>query len=358
MLRRKILTLFAVPVFFSGPIGIFSLLAPSNVFALRFNLRLFIASIFISIVFFIVYFVTFNEAAARAGILVLVNFFLFSLVFSKLWIKSSEYIADVLYYLNLLILILAIFFTPIAVFFAKSGVSGDRVGGLIGYDFVAFFVSTYLICKIESGRIIPGFLFFVNVGLALFVVLNSGRFGFIVFIIFLLYLLNKFFSYKIFSVFFLLAIVSYILNAERLSLIFSTLYGIYDYFNTGSDLFFNSIDAGENSGFYAASPLTWIGEFNLIFQKSIDILFPSGLPVLVDSGLAYMILNSGLILALIYYILFYFFIRASGVSNVFLISIIFICDLKFRMAFSLFPMFWIYLNSAYSMRLASITRMR
>jgi hypothetical protein len=144
-----------------------------------------------------------------------------------------------------------------------------------------------------------------------------------------------------------LALVSYFANTERVNLIFLTFHGLFEFFVSGNDAFFNSIDVGEGGGFYAASPLTWIAEFGLIFNNSIEVLFPSKTYFPVDSGPAYIILNSGLLLAIIFYFLFYLFIRSSGVHSLFLILIILISDLKFRSAFSLFPMFWIYLNSAY-----------
>jgi hypothetical protein len=339
--------LFALPVFVSGPLGILSLLAPSQIYRLKFNNRLLSISIFGITIFALTFILLLNESVARATLLLLVNLILFALIFSEAWIRSSEYVADRVYYLNLAILLAANFFKPVAELFARSGVAIDRVGGLIGYDFVAFFIAVYLICKIESGRLVPGLLLLIHAAVAAFVILNSGRFGFIILTIFLLYFLNKFYSFRIILIILAAALGVYIFNAERVNLIFSTLYGLFDFLIFDNDVVLNSIDVGEGSGFYSLSPLAWINEFNLIFDESTKILFPSSTHLLVDSGPAYMLLNAGLLLTFIFYFIFYLFLRSAGVSSLFLMLIIFVCDLKLRMAFSLFPMFWIYINLAY-----------
>lgn len=313
---------------------------------IRFDVRLFISSLSLFVLFFLSYSVALNEGVLRGASLILVNFFLYSILSSRSWSESASYVVDVIYAVNVLVLVISSLFDPFAMLFSRAGVGVERIGGLIGYDFVAFFVSIYIISRIEAGRLDFGWPLLLHLSLAFFVTLNSGRFGISILSLLYLYVLMRFSSMKMILIISVFGVVGYLVNFDRMSLIFNTALGVYEYIATDSMDVFSSISTGESGGFYAASPLTWISEFGLAFGNLSEHLFPSNLYSAVDSGPAYMILNSGLFLAILFYSLFFWFLKVAQ-SNIFIVLIVVAADLKFRSAFTVFFMLWIYLNCAY-----------
>lgn len=344
MKLKRLLGVCALPVSSIGPIGIVFTLPGLRLSAIRFDLRLLVASLGLSLLFLLSYTLVQNEAVVRAVYLVIANYVLYSIVQSRPWRNHAIYVADLIYKVNISILLLSYLFDSVAVLFSRAGVGPERLGGLIGYDFVAFFVSIYIISRIETGRLLFRWPLFFHLSLATFATLNSGRFGFFILLILYSYVFMRFASVKTLIIILVVGVVGYTINSDRINLIFNTVLGIYEYVTTNSSEAFSSISVEDATGFYAASPLTWIGEFGLAFSTLPEHLLPSSSYTAVDSGLAYMILNSGFLLSFLFYGLLFSFLRSAHARNVFIVLIFVATDLKFRSAFSVFPMLWIYLN--------------
>jgi hypothetical protein len=344
MKLNKLLGVCALPISVVGPIGVLLTLPGVKVSEIRLNERLLVASIALSFMFLLSYLATLNEGVIRAVYLIIINIILFSVVSSKSWRNNLNYVAEVVYKFNIAILLISFFFDPVAILFGRAGVGAERLGGLVGYDFVAFFVSIYIISRIETGRLLFRWPLFLHLSLATFVTLNSGRFGFIILLLLYLYVLARFATIRAVSIMLAVGVVGYLFNSERVSLIFNTLFGVYEYLALGSGDAFDSISADATGGFYAASPLTWLGEFGMAFKHLPEYLLPSNVHLAVDSGPAYMILNSGLCLTILFYWLFFWVLKMAHATNIFIILIIIATDLKFRSAFSVFLMLWIYIN--------------
>jgi hypothetical protein len=353
MKLNKIRALCALPISVLGPFGFLLTLLLTKLWEIRFDIRLLVASISLFILFILSYSIVLNEGVLRGAYLVLLNYFLYSIITSRSWIKSASYVSNVIYAVNILFLIIGSVFDSVEIFFNPAGVGANRVGGLIGYDFVAFFVSIYIISKIEISNLNFGWQLFFHLSLATFVTLNSGRFGFLILLILYLYVFVRFATIKMIMAFGICGIVSYALNSDRVNLILATVLGVYQYIVEDSIDMLNLVSSSKPSGFYGASPLTWSNEVGLAFGNLYDHLLPSQLYMAVDSGPAYLILNTGLILTLFYYFLLHYFLRQSNISKIShmaVFSIILLTDLKFRSALTVFIMFWIYINFAQSQR--------
>ncbi len=335
-----------------GPAGIVATLSTFHrfQFELRFNLYLTCISLFVSIAFFVAFFFTENPASLRGGSLVVLSLLLLTVLSTDTWKRNRVYLLDRLYQINVLILVLSALYGPLATIFVRSGTDIARIGGLIGYDFVAFFVSTYLITAISEGRIKYGMQLLVHVLIATYVVLNSGRFGFVILSVFFIFIIFKFPRPLTWISILLIAGLGYITNPDRVLLILQTLYATFISISQGGELAFSFIEADTTSGFYVASPLTWISEFQKAFSDITANFFPSSDYILTDSGLSFMVLNSGFILSFAFYLLLFQYFRVNSVTSLFIAGVFILTDLKFRSAFSAFPMFWLILNRGYETR--------
>lgn len=353
MKKKSILATCSLPIAVLGPAGILLTLpgVAANFSEIKFNNRLLYESLAVALLFVLAYLFTNNEGVIRSAILIVLNVMLFSIVTAATWANNRSYVVDVVYWINLLILVLSYAFAPVAVLLGMADTSLERIGGLIGYDFIGFFVSVYIISKIESGEIIFGWRLIFHLSLATFVTLNAGRFG--IFIIFLLYIfvIIKFASLKTLIASVFLVFIGYLFNSDRIDLILRTLQGVYEFVVEGSDEFILAIPSSSAAGFYAASPLTWISEFSPAFENIEEHIFSSSDYLPVDSGPAYMILNSGLVLTVLYYRLLFRFLNKSRSINIIIVAVFLATDIKLRCAFSVFPMLWIYLNSFHSPQL-------
>jgi len=346
---KRIQSICGLLIEIAMPFGLLLLIPLTKFSEIKINVWLYLATALIFPIFVLAYFITINEGVLRACTLIFINLFLFTAINTQSWRVNSGYVADQIYWINILILVASYIFDPIAFFFSKQNNGIERLGGLLGYDYVGFLVSIYIISKIESKSLSLGWPLFLHLCLATIVVLNSGRFGFLILIVLYLFILHRFTSVKTLLIFSLLALFSYALNAERVNLIISSFSGIYEYMK------YDSLDTlkatAGNNGFYALSPLSWYSEFSSALAHPEQTFFPSPLHHGVDSGPAYMIVNTGLALTFLYYLLFFLFLRLMQVNNFFMILIILITDLKFKTVFSVFPMFWIYINFAHIKRL-------
>lgn len=330
-----------------GPLGIVAILAATRKWyaSLGFDRRLLLESLFVSSLFVLGYGFAANEVLLRAPGLILINLLLIAAVRTRAWSASREAVIDAVYLINLAILVLSFFVQPLAELLSRSGTDTSRLGGLLGYDFVAFFVAVYLVTRINSGALQGAGHLFIHLGFALFVTLNSGRFGFIIMMVLAAFILTKYSKIKVAILVSILAAAAYWFGGERLPLILSTLRATIEFLIYNDEAVFAAISAESAVGFYAASPLTWIGEFRMAFANLPAHFLPSSAYFGVDNGPAYMVLNAGLLLALAFYYLLFRFLKVAGVTNIFIIAIFILTDLKFRSAFSVFPMLWLYLNS-------------
>jgi hypothetical protein len=346
---KNIRVLFALPISVIGPTGLLFVFLGAKLSETRFDTRLLIASLSVFVLFIFSYSVVLNEALLRGASLILINYILYSVIRSHSWSESALYVSDIIYIVNISILVLGSVFEPVAMLFSRVGVGvgvdgGDRVGGIIGYDFVAFFVSIYIIARIEAGRLNLGWPLFFHLGVATFVTLNSGRFGVLILLLLYIRVLMSFGSIKMILMICTCSLGLLVVNSDRVNLIVNTVLGVYEYLSTDRVDILNTISAAKPSGFYGASPVTWINESALAFGNLSDNLLPSQFYSVVDNGPAYMILNYGLILTTLTYFLLYYFLRRSHASHFIVFSILFFTDLKFRSVFTVFIMFWIYIN--------------
>lgn len=346
MKRKNILAACSLPIPALGPVGILFTLpgVMAHFSEIKFNNRLLFESLTIALLFVLAYLFTNNEGVIRGAILIVLNVLLFSIVTNVTWERNRGYVVTAFYWINVAILVLSYAFAPVAALLGMADTSLERIGGLIGYDFIAFFVSIYIISKIESGELLFGWRLVLHLALATFVTLNAGRFGVVILFLLYIFILFKFASFKALFYFFVLALIGYLSNSDRIDLILSTLHGVYAFVVDGSDEVMLAIPRSSAAGFYAASPLSWISEFNSAFRNIQEHIFPSSDYLPVDSGPAYMVLNSGFLLTVLYYLLLLRFLNKMRSINIIIMVILFATDLKLRSAFSVFPMLWIYLN--------------
>ena len=104
-------------------------------------------------------------------------------------------------------------------------------------------------------------------------------------------------------------------------------------------------DGQKIEGQYNQSPLTWYYEFTIPFRDLKHYILPGKMRS-VDSGPSFFILNFGIFIAILLYVLYFFLIKYVTKEKIpLLVVVLILCaDLKFRLMYSLMPLIWLLLN--------------
>jgi hypothetical protein len=333
-----------------GPFGVLAVCGVTDRLLARFRVQSVFMweSLIIAAIAIFGYIIFENLALLRAAGLIFLNFILISVVSSQDWRVNRIVLIDRVYWINILLIIGGYFYAPLAQLLSRSGIDINRLGGLVGYDFVAFFVSTYLINKFKESNKQNAFSLFFHITVASFAVINSGRFGSVVFLFLLVFLVKNLRGWV--SKGLILLAVSFIvfIFAERSSLILATYFGAVDFLKYSDDSQFFAMNTDGMAGFYSASPALLISEYDKLSKNIFECILPSSEFYYLDSGPAYIMTNCGVLYGLLFYGLLIKVVVVYCRSNLFITVVFFLTDLKFRMGFSLFSMFWISINSSAS----------
>jgi hypothetical protein len=315
---------------------------------LRINKPLFYYSFVLILFLSLSYLFTFNLNILRFLGLIIVNFFLFSIL-QILFSKNQKIffnLPEKLFYFHAFIIALTFFFPELnAILSGVDGTTG-RISGLVGFDYMALFFGTYLISDYLCSDRKISFSFILKLLISTLFVILSGRFGITIIVFILLYIYFDNITIKKTFLFFLLIIISIILLRDQLQFIYESFIGFWSYLldNTNTDLKDFSNQNSNDDGYYSASPLTWLNMFLRPFLNIMHYIFPSSESITVDPGPSYMILNLGLILTFIVYHYFSLFFKINKTIIWPFFIIYLLTDTKYHGILVPSSMFWLFLN--------------
>ena len=300
---------------------------------------LFLKTIILIYILLISFLITQNQTIIRYIGLITFNYFLYFSIktyVKKINLSNLNFIINTVFYIHAFIIILT------SIIF--KGQANVRFAGLIGaYDFVSFVLITYLIADFEYQNRKLTFNIIFKIFLAILAITLSGRFGFIILFAFLLRILLINFSFTKFLFLFIFLFFIFLIFNDKILFLYNSFLGVYDYLKNENLDAFNNLEV-EDNGYYAGSPITWFGEFLRPFSDSNKYLLPNKEIGVVDSGISYVFLNLGFIIGAYIYIYFTNFFKIGNKLFYPLLLIFLLIDLKFRSIFTIFPMFWLYLN--------------
>jgi hypothetical protein len=303
------------------------------------------------------YFMYFNDIYLKYWTLVLrmlliVNMFNFIFMF-KLNNFDIKPILNTIYYIHVLCIVFC-FISPqinavITNIFAFSVRDGNfRVSGFFsGFDIVSFFILVYLAYDYLGNKNAFRISFLIKLLLGTFAIFVSGRFGVIplsVFVGFLFLKVNNI-KWAFLTVPILLGVYYSGVFESQLDNITSTIkmlqVAAVDLEQVDNSFF----EGQEIEGQYNQSPLTWYFEFMRPFRDIGQYILPGNKNV-VDSGPSFFVLNFGLFIALLLYVMYFYIIKNVIKVNVpwIVIFLILFTDLKFRLMYSQMPLIWLLLN--------------
>ena len=323
----------------------------------KFHKGLFITTIFLCFLFIFFFAMTQNSTYIKywtytLRMLVLVSFFNY-LYREKLKKLELRPIIDKIFYLHIFGIIICILSPSINnivtnIFaFSVQGTNARVSGFFFSFDIVSFFIVVYLAYEYLATRRVLTTSLFIKLLLGAFAIFQSGRFGIIPLAIFVLFLFVKLKNAKrlLLALPVILAILSSGVLDRRIDNVMSTFKMIQVAVNDIEQVD-NSFFEGKNiEGQYNQSPLTWYFEFINPFNNLGDYLFPGKLYI-VDSGPAYFVLNFGLFLSVLLYVLYFrIFTQITKTHIPYIVVAIFLAaDLKFRLLYTLMPLVWLALN--------------
>lgn len=313
---------------------------------IKISKRLLLFSILISSLLFVSFLFTLNNNILRVFILVILNVALFGIMSTaNNDVLKLHNLADWLFGFHTIVIFLSILSPALNTFLTNSDENVSRIGGLIGYDYMAFFYGTYLYSEyLCLGRKID-LKYVFKLLLSTVFVLISGRFGvLILFYLFSYLFFDKISWKKIFGII-SIVILTMIFLSSQLKFILDSSLGFISYLkdNDSSALYELSSQESDNS-YYSASPITWLNMFLRPFVQISSYWLPSFDPVIVDPGPSFIILNFGLILAFLLYYYFHMFFKINKNISWPLFIIFLLSDLKYHGIFVPACMFWVYLN--------------
>ncbi len=324
---------------------------------LKFQSKLLNFSVLLLLFLLPFYFMYFNDFYLKywtfvLRMLLIVNLFNFLFKF-KLKTFDLKPILSTIYYTHVACIFLC-FISPqinmvVNNIFAFSERDGNfRVSGFFsGFDIVPFFILVYLAYDYLINKNSFRTSFLVKLLLGAFTIFLSGRFGVIPLALFVGFLFLKFKNTKwvflalpILYAFFLSGIFD-----SRIENIKSTIemlqVAVVDLEQVDNSFF----EGQKIKDQYNQSPLTWYYEFMKPFKDLGQYILPGNKNV-VDSGPSFFVLNFGLFIAILLYVLYFYIVKNISKEKVPWIVIILILssDLKFRYIYSLMPLIWFLLN--------------
>ncbi len=317
-----------------------------NIDKINFNKRSLFITFILLLILITSYLFTLNFNIFRIIGLIILNLILYSIIFNPKWKSLNiQFLTNKLFYLHSIIIILAFLSPRLNAILTPYDEETNRVGGLVGYDYMAFFYCTYLFTEYRCLKFKINNVFIFQILLSSFFILISGRFGIIILLYFFGYLfLRKINITKIFLICFLF-ICSIILFSEQISYLMASYKGFLSYLinNNTSDLHdLSSQDT--DAGYYSASPITWVNMFIKPFANFSSYFLPSKIELTVDPGPSYLILNIGFFLTILLYKYFSTFFKIGKIIFWPLFIVYILSDIKFHGIFVPACMFWVYLN--------------
>lgn len=214
-----------------------------------------------------------------------------------------------------------------------------RFGGFIGYDFVSFFISSYLVMQLcDDGRRLNVVTYF-KLGLGAIAIIQSGRFGYVNLAIVLVYFLFVHFNLKkiAFSAIVGAAILYWL--SDKVSFAFLSFQMFFGEV-LGSDVNYNILISPD--GYYGQSFRSFIAEFERLATVSIAPSVSHSFEV-VDSGVVNTLGAAGWFLGSLVILGYGRFVNFSNVHTGCLSLILLATDFKFRCFYSPFPMLWFFI---------------
>ena len=321
-------------------------LISNNIEKINFKKRLLNTTFFLLSILISSYLITLNINIFRLIGLIILNLILYSIIFSKTVNSLNiQFLTNRLFYIHSIIIIFAFFSPRLNTLLSGSDEETNRVGGLVGYDYMAFFYCTYLFSEFRCLKYKINKVFIFKVLLSSFFIIISGRFGILILLYFFAYIfLRKINFAKIFSIILLFCSLI-ILFSEQISYLIASYKGFISYLidNNSSDL--KELSSNDtDAGYYSASPITWANMFVKPFANYNSYWLPSKLELTVDPGPSYLILNIGFIFTIFLYSYFSNFFKIG--TKIFwpLFFVYILSDIKFHGILVPACMFWLYLN--------------
>ena len=280
---------------------------------------------------------TLNPEVLRITLLPLVCYLFYELVRNVNEKKQLETITTVVFFVHLGIIIFSYFFDFSLLVRHENAVAG-RITGVFGYDYVGFFLFSYLIMAFNN-KCLPAPLLLAALLLSAFSVSLSGRFGLIQFSILLLFFLVSF-NLRRLVLLAPLVLAGFIIFYDKFYYAYLSVFKTLIYIKTNEDTF-SEIEAGGTGG-YISSPLVLLKEYQLLYSPGPSLL-PSSVNYVFDSGPTFIFLNGGIVIGFFFYLLFFSFLRFRSKAGLCITILFVLTDLKFRSAFSVFPMVWVLL---------------
>lgn len=323
----------------------------------RFQSTLLIASTLLILFLLPFYFINANGIyfkywALLLRMLLIVNVFNFLL---KVKFSSFDFkpILNTIYFTHVACILLC-FISPqintvVTNIFAFSARDGNfRVSGFFsGFDIVSYFILVFLAYDYLNNKNAFRASFLIKLLLGAFAVVVSGRFGVIPLALFVALIFLKFKNIKwgLLALPFLVGVYSSGVLDSRIDNISSTIemlqVAAIDLEQVDNSFF----EGQEIEGQYNQSPLTWYFEFTKPFRDLGKYILPSSMNV-VDSGPSFFVLNFGIIIAVLLYVMYFYIIKKVTKEKVpwLVIVVILLTDLKFRLMYSLMPLIWLLVN--------------
>ena len=280
---------------------------------------------------------TLNSEILRITLLPLVCYLFYELVRNVNEKKQLESITTVVFFVHLGIIIFSYFFDFSLLARHENAVAG-RTTGVFGYDYVGFFLCSYLIMAFNN-KCLPAPLLLAALLLSAFSVSLSGRFGFIQFSILLLFFLVSL-NLRRLVLLAPLASVGFFIFYDKIYYVYLSVFKTLTYIKTNEDTF--SEIGAVGTGGYISSPLVLLKEYQLLYSPGPSLL-PSSVNYAFDAGPVFIFLNGGIVIGFFFYLLFFSFLQFQSRAGLCITILFILTDLKFRSAFSVFPMVWVLL---------------
>ena len=214
-----------------------------------------------------------------------------------------------------------------------------RFGGFIGYDFVSFFIASYLVMQLSQDAKRLHIMTYVKLGLGVIAIVQSGRFGYVNLAILFGYVLLSHVGLK--KTIFAVTVGAFSLYFFREKLVF--VYVSFQFFFMeilGAEVNYDVLESPD--GYYGQSFRRFIEEAERLSTVTLAPSFRQSFEV-VDSGIVNTLGAAGWLLGSLVILGYGRFVNFSSLHTGALSLILIATDLKFRCFYSPFPMLWFFI---------------
>ena len=280
--------------------------------------------------------------------------YLIDLFRQKININDLNQWLRVVFYVHCITILICAIYPPLNIFFNKILLkpvpSEFRISGLFsGYDLVSFFTLTYLFVQYKKNSSVIDRSLIIQILFGFISTLVTGRFGLVLYGLFFLLIFFKNITFTKVAFFVSTAILITMVFKERVNWYYGSFRLIVDAIqledplNTPIPLEDYGLERQE--GIFTLSPIVLMEEASRPFHNIKDYLLPNNKESEVDSGPSFIVLNLGLIAAIFIYLYYFKNIFNLIHKEKFLIIILIILDIKFRIVLTILPTVWLLLNS-------------